>query len=90
MVYGPSKPWMRMSPVLQIEQFIWGRTPFTHSSASYKDDVGLAWKKAGENTSTGTGLASLDTSFMVPEMTTSSIASGRAWRLKSNSVTPPP
>src|SRR5690606_33577209 len=72
MVYGPSRPLIWMSPVLQTLQFNCGRTPFTFCKASKMDGVGLALKNFDVYTSTGTGLSNLDTSFIVPDTTTSS------------------
>jgi hypothetical protein len=46
-VYGPSMPLMWMSPVLQMLQLSWGRTPFTTVSASKMLGVAFFWKNRG-------------------------------------------
>src|SRR5690606_2045975 len=78
MVYGPSKPLIWMSPVLQILQLSCGLTPLMCWRASKMDGVGFDLKKDCVYTSTGTGLSSLETSFKVPETTTCSNWAGGA------------
>src|SRR5688572_28387156 len=47
-VYGPSSPFIWISPVLQTLQLSCGRTPFTFCKASKIFGVGFFLKNAGE------------------------------------------
>jgi hypothetical protein len=70
-VYGPSKPLIRMSPVLQTLQLFFGTQAIYICNIKNDIAVGFSFKKVAVIISTGTGFSKRLTGFNVPDITTS-------------------